>query len=74
MAVPWGRGASEYRPGLFTKQYSEKHGEAYCADIYCALSQEIEHHQQGEDSDRGKDLQEIKLQFALAVSPLASHT
>ena len=42
VATPWGRGASEYRPGLFTKQYFEKHGEACCADIYHALSQEIE--------------------------------
>jgi hypothetical protein len=42
MAVPWGRGASEYRPGIFTKQYFEKHGEACAADIYYALSQEIE--------------------------------
>jgi len=39
----WGRGASEYRPGLFTKQYFEKHqGEACCADVYYALSEEIE--------------------------------
>ena len=38
----WGRGASLYRPGLFTKQYFEKHGEACAADIYYALSQEIE--------------------------------
>jgi len=42
IAVGWGRGASEYRPGLFTKQYFEKHGEACAADIYYALSQEIE--------------------------------
>jgi len=42
IAVPWGRGASEYRPGLFTKQYFEKQGEACCADVYYALSQEIE--------------------------------
>lgn len=42
IAVPWGRGASEYRPGLFTKQYFEKHGEACAADIYYALSREIE--------------------------------
>jgi|GEM_PF-1033384 len=42
ITVPWGRGASEYRPGLFTKQYFEKHGEACCADIYYALGQEIE--------------------------------
>jgi len=38
----WGRGASEYRPGLFTKQYFEKHGEACCADAYYGLSEEIE--------------------------------
>jgi len=42
IGIPWGRGASEYRPGLFTKQYFEEHGEACCADIYYALSQEIE--------------------------------
>jgi len=38
----WGRGASDYRPGLFTKKYFEKHGEACCADIYYALSEELE--------------------------------
>ncbi len=38
----WGRGASLYRPGLFTKQYFEKHGEACAADVYRALSEEIE--------------------------------
>ncbi len=38
----WGRGASLYRPGLFTKQYFENHGDACCADIYYALSQELE--------------------------------
>ena len=42
MSVSWGRGASDYRPGLFTKQYIEKHGEACAADIYFALSREIE--------------------------------
>ena len=42
MSVSWGRGASEYRPGLFTKQYFGKHGEACVADIYYALSREIE--------------------------------
>ena len=42
VAVPWGRGASEYRPGLFTKQYFVKHGEACAADIYRALGEEIE--------------------------------
>jgi len=44
VAVPWGRGASEYRPGLFTKQYFEKHdGVACAADVYYGLSEEIEH-------------------------------
>jgi len=38
----WGRGASLYRPGLFTKTYFEKHGEACCADVYYALSEELE--------------------------------
>ncbi len=38
----WGRGASEYRPGLFTKKYFEKHVEGCCADVYYALSEEIE--------------------------------
>ena len=38
----WGRGASLYRPGLFTKKYFEKHGEACAADIYYGLSGEIE--------------------------------
>ncbi len=41
MSVSWGRGASEYRPGLFTKQYFEKHGEACAADIYRAVGEEI---------------------------------
>jgi len=38
----WGRGASLYRPGLFTKQYFEKHGEVCCAGVYYALSEELE--------------------------------
>jgi len=42
MSAPWGRGASEHRPGLFTKRYFGKHGESCCADIYYALCQEIE--------------------------------
>ncbi len=42
ITVPWGRSASEYRPGIFTKQYFEKHGETCCADIYYALSWELE--------------------------------
>ncbi len=42
ISIPWGRGASEYRPGLFTKKYFEKHVEGCCADVYYALSEEIE--------------------------------
>ena len=42
MSVSWGRGASEYRPGLFTKQYFVERGEACAADIYRAPSEEIE--------------------------------
>ena len=43
ITIPWGRGASLYRPGLFTKKYFGKHVEACAADVYYALSQEIEH-------------------------------
>jgi len=42
ITIPWGRGASEYRPGKFTKKYFEKHGEGCCADVYYDLSREIE--------------------------------
>ena len=42
MTIPWGRGASDYRPGVFTKQYFVEHEEACCADIYRALSDDIE--------------------------------
>ncbi|MFA4836815.1 MAG: hypothetical protein WC749_12190 [Dehalococcoidia bacterium] len=41
-SVPWGRGASEHRPGLFIKRYLEAHSEGCCADIYRALNEEIE--------------------------------
>jgi len=41
ITIPWGRGASDYRPGLFTKQYFVEHGETCAADIYHALSEEI---------------------------------
>jgi len=42
VAVPWGRGASEYRPGVFIKRFFLEHGEACAADIYHDLSLEIE--------------------------------
>jgi hypothetical protein len=41
ITIPWGRGASEYRPGLFTKPYFEKHEEACCADVFAALREEL---------------------------------
>ena len=42
MAVSWGRGASEYRPGIFVKKSLEQHRETCAADIYRAMSEEIE--------------------------------
>ncbi|MBA7700608.1 hypothetical protein ES703_109325 [subsurface metagenome] len=42
ITIPWGRGASKYRPGIFTKRFFVEHDEACAADIYYALSQEIE--------------------------------
>ena len=41
VTVPWGRSASEYRPGLFIEQYFEKHPEACAADIYRSLTEKI---------------------------------
>ncbi len=41
MSVPWGRGASEHRPGLFTKQYLTEHGEACAADVFYALRENL---------------------------------
>jgi len=37
MAVPWGRAASEHRPGLFAKDYLMQHPESSCADVFNAL-------------------------------------
>ena len=37
----WGRGASEYRPGLFTKRYFEEHGETCAADVFRALKDDL---------------------------------
>ena len=42
IGVPWGRAASEYRPGLFTKQYFVEHGEACAADVFYALKEDLE--------------------------------
>jgi hypothetical protein len=40
--VPWGRAASEHRPGLFTKQYLVEHIEACASDIFGALRENLE--------------------------------
>ena len=37
----WGRGASLYRPGKFTKRYFEKHNETCCADVFHALKEDL---------------------------------
>ena len=42
ITIPWGRGASLYRPGRFVKEYFKKHGEVCAADIFYSLSGEIE--------------------------------
>ena len=43
MTIPWGRAASEHRPGLFTRQYLTEHGEVCAADIFYALRENLEH-------------------------------
>jgi len=42
ISIPWGRGASEHRPGLFTKLYLLEHGEACAADVFYALRENLE--------------------------------
>lgn len=41
MAVGWGRGASEYRPGKFAKLYLAEHGEASAAGVFRALKDDL---------------------------------
>ncbi len=38
----WGRGASEYRPGVFAKSYLQEHGESCCAGVFHALKEDLE--------------------------------
>lgn len=40
--IPWGRGASEYRPGLFILRYFGERDEACVADLFYELAREIE--------------------------------
>lgn len=42
VTIPWGRGGSEHRPGLFTKGYLMQHSESSCADIFRALRENLE--------------------------------
>ena len=42
VTIPWGRGASEHRPGLFARTYLLEHGEACAADIFYALRENLE--------------------------------
>ena len=42
VTIFWGRGASEHRPGLFTKQYLMEHPESPCADVFRALRENLE--------------------------------
>ena len=39
--VPWGRAASEHRPGLFIKRYLQEHGEGCAADVFYALKEQL---------------------------------
>jgi hypothetical protein len=42
VTIPWGRGASEHRPGLFAKAYLLEHGEICAAGIFYALRENLE--------------------------------
>jgi len=42
VTIPWGRGASEHRPGIFAKAYLLEHGEACAADVFYALRENLE--------------------------------
>jgi hypothetical protein len=42
IGVPWGRAASEHRPGLFTRQYLMEHGEACAAEVFYALRDNLD--------------------------------
>ena len=41
ITIPWGRGASEHRPGLFAKVYLVEHAEACCADVFYGLRENL---------------------------------
>jgi hypothetical protein len=41
VTVPWGRSASEFRPGIFAKQYIAEHGEASASQVFSALKEAL---------------------------------
>lgn len=42
ITIPWGRGASLYRPGKFIKTFFDEHIEVTCADCFHSLSRWLE--------------------------------
>lgn len=42
VGVPWGRGASEHRTGVFTKDYLRQHPGSCCADVFRALRENLQ--------------------------------
>jgi len=42
VTIPWGRGASEHRPGIFAKAYLLEHGEVCAADVFYALRENLD--------------------------------
>ena len=42
ITIPWGRGASVWRPGLLLKKHFEENPESCCADAYYSLSRQLE--------------------------------
>jgi hypothetical protein len=56
--TPWGRAASEHRPGLFAKRYLLEHEEACASEIFTALREALQQMNQerieiGEKAIRG---------------------
>ena len=41
VTVPWGRSASEFRPGIFAKQYLTEHDEASASQVFSALKETL---------------------------------
>ena len=56
--TPWGRAASEHRPGLFAKRYLLEHEEASASEVFTALKEALQQMNQerieiGEKAIRG---------------------